>query len=228
MSEPNDPNDPKHDRPIDERMRDEDGPPEKVDVNAMHAPIMREKLEPRDGFEPIPIWLVTVFGALLFWGGWYLATYSGGWRSDVFDEDPEARRIVQASGPPKPVDPLVRGEKLFTGNCTSCHGVNGLGQPGVYPPLAGSEWVLEHPDRIRRILLHGLEGPVTVRGAMFNNAMPAFGVKLKDEQIAAVLTYVRHAWGNNAGPITPEEVAAARAETAGRDVPFSADELMGP
>lgn len=195
------------------------------DVYQLHAPIMREKMEPRDGYEPVPLWLITVFGALLFWGGWYLATYNGGWRADVFDYDPAARFTSTGNAEPQEVDPVVLGEKLFRQRCVSCHQASGEGVAGQYPPLAGSEWVLEHEYRLTRILLHGLEGPIQVRGSTYNGAMPMFG-QLKDEQIAAVLSYIRQAWGNAAAPIKPEAVAATRAASAQRTRPWSADELL--
>ena len=57
---------------------------------------MREKREPRDGYEPVPIWLICVFFALIFWGGWYLAWYSGGFRKDVLDERPSFGQLASA------------------------------------------------------------------------------------------------------------------------------------
>lgn len=200
--------------------------PENVDVQSMHAPIMREKIEPRDGYEPIPLWLVALFGVLLFWGGWYLAQYSGGWRADVLDPEPAARFAHLAAGEPEPVDPLVLGEKLYRANCVSCHQASGKGVSGQYPPLDGSEWVLEAPWRLKRILLHGLEGPVTVMGNTYDGSMPAFGNRFDDEQMAAILSYIRQAWGNQAPAISAESVAATREATSGRTAPWAADELQ--
>lgn len=209
----------------DEQLTNEDSPNEKVDVGSMHAAIMREQNEPRDGFEPIPIWLVGIFGALLFWGGWYLSTYSGGWRSDILDEHPSARMVI-VGGAPKPIDPLVLGENLYIANCTACHGVTGQGSPGVFPPLAGSEWVIENPARLKRIVLHGVQGPITVKGETYNNAMPGLGGVLDDDKISAILTYVRHAWDNGASAISPAEVAATREATQSQRAPYNAEDLL--
>lgn len=213
-------------------INQEDGPPEKFDVRSLHAQIAREKLEPRDGFEPVPIWLVGLFGVVVFWGGFYLATYNGGFKANVYDGAPSGTNLPAQGGPAAPVDPIVLGKKLFTGNCVSCHQADGNGQPGQYPPLAGSEFVLqpEHEPHIKRILLLGLQGPVTVKGSTYNGNMPPFGKKLKDEQIAAVLTYVRQEWGNKAPAISPAEITAARASVGARSDPWSADELskIGP
>lgn len=208
------------------QMEGEDSPMEKVDVGAMHAQIMREQHEPRDGFEPIPIWLITLFGALLFWGGWYLSTYSGGWRSDVLNEDPAARMVTIQGGPPKPIDPLVLGENLYIANCTACHGVTGQGSAGIFPPLAKSEWVTGNPARLKRIVLHGLQGPIEVEGETYSGAMPAFATVFNDEKLSAVLTYVRHAWGNEASAITPAEVAATREATKSQKIPYTAEQLL--
>ena len=207
----------------DQAMLREDAPREKVDVTRLHAPIMREKLDPRDGYEPVPVWLVALFGGLLFWGGYYLATYNGGFRGDVLDEVPQSRAFGTDTKP-KPTDPLALGQRLFT-TCAACHGADGAGRPG-YPPLAGSEWVVGNPARIKRILLNGLEGPITVHGQPYNNVMPAFGTKYTDEQIAALLTYVRQAWGNAAPAVPPESVTATRTATRSRTAAWTASELL--
>lgn len=195
---------------------------EQHDVQAMHAPIMRERAEPRDGYEPIhPIWSL-VFGALIFWGGWYLGRYGGGFDRDVMDEKRGA-----GAGPVEsaPVDPVVLGERIYNGKCVACHQPDGKGRPGQFPPLAGSEWVAGSPATLSRVLLHGLQGDVVVSGSRFNATMPALGGLLKDEQIAAVLTYVRQAWGNGAVPVEAKTVAAARAATAKRTTPWITDDL---
>lgn len=201
--------------------------PEKTDVGALHAPIMREKLEPRDGYEPVPLWLVAAFGALLFWGGWYLATYNGGFRADVLSEEPRARFEVPGmadTARPTP-GPMVTGKRLFTANCAVCHQAGGQGIPNAYPPLSGSEWVQGEPARLKRILLRGLEGPVRVKGATYTGSMPSFE-RLNDEQIAAVLTYVRNSWENSAGAISSASVAATRKAIASRTAPWTMSELM--
>lgn len=195
------------------------------DISELHAPILRERAEPRDGYEPVPLWLILLFGLLLFWGGWYLAEYGGGFRADVLDPRPEARfpgRAMAAA----PQDPVALGKKLFTANCVSCHQQSGQGVPGQYPPLAGSEWVTGPPARLKRVLLHGLAGEVTVKGATYNGNMPAFGTRLSDERLAAVLTFIRQEWGNAAAAIPPESVAATREATRERGQPWSAAELL--
>jgi mono/diheme cytochrome c family protein len=125
---------------------------------------------------------------------------------------------------------MVIGKRLFTQNCAVCHQQTGLGVAGQFPPLAGSEWVLSqdwHGDNhIVRIVLHGFHEPVTVKGEQFNNVMAPWGKVLKDEQIAAVLTYVRNEWGNKAPPITKEFVSKIREETKDRTEPWTQKELQ--
>jgi mono/diheme cytochrome c family protein len=203
-----------------------DGPPDRHDVAELHAPIVREKTEPRDGYEPVPLWLVGLFGVLIFWGGWYVAQFSGGWRADVLDPHPEARFAGAAAREEAPMDPVELGGRLYRVNCESCHQSDGRGVSGQYPPLAGSSWVNGEPYRLKRILLNGLEGPIEVEGTTYNGNMPAFGDRLDDAKIAALLTYLRQAWGNEAEPLTAESVAATRAAVQDRRQPWTADELL--
>lgn len=195
-----------------------------VDVGKLHDCVVREQVEPSDGFEPIPNWMVAFYMVLLFWGGWYLATYSGGWDANVLDENPAARfaALAAANTPP---DPMEVGRRLYLANCVSCHQAAGQGVAGQYPPLAASEWVIENPQRLKRILLQGLEGPIVVLGNTYNGNMPAFN-RLRDDQIASILTYIRNSFGNSAGPITAEQVAATRTATTGRNAAWTAPELL--
>jgi mono/diheme cytochrome c family protein len=194
---------------------------EEVDIQRMHAPILREQDEPREGFEPINPALTIAFGLIVFGCGYYLATYSGDFRGDVLNEN---RGEPAAAQPAKPVDPVVLGQRLFNGKCVACHQPDGKGRPGQFPPLAGSEWLLGPPEIPVRILLFGLSGDVTVAGQHFNGNMPAFGEQLKDEQIAAVLSYVRQEWGNHAAPIPTELVTQLR-KTDQRKQPWTAEAL---
>jgi len=195
---------------------------EDVDLQSMHAPLLREQNEPVEGYEPIHPALAIVFGLLTFASGYYLAAYSGDFRGDVFNEH---RAPAGASAvPEKPADPLVLGKRLFNGKCVACHQPDGKGRPGQFPPLAGSEWLLGKPELPVRIVLFGLQGDVTVAGQPFNGNMPVFADQLKDEQIAAVLSYVRQEWGNRADPISAELVARLRKGDQ-RKQPWTAEAL---
>lgn len=150
----------------------------------------------------------------------YLVHNRGGFNADVYDQrfDPaKAGKQVAVA-----VDPVVAGKKLYhsSGACVTCHQDTGLGMAGAFPPLAGSEFVNGSEERVIRIVLSGLTGPVTVEGKDFNSAMPAFGpggFNWSDEKIAQVLTYVRQEWGNTAPPVTKEKVAEIRAKESAHE-----------
>ena len=123
-------------------------------------------------------------------------------------------------------DPVTKGEEIFHKICAACHQRDGEGKDGLAPPLADSEWVLAPKgDRLARIVLNGLNGPIQVRGKTWNLAMPPLKENLGDDQIAVVLTYVRSRLaGNHAAAISPAAVAAARKEA--RAAPESAEALL--
>ncbi|MBX7191725.1 MAG: nitrite reductase, copper-containing [Sandaracinaceae bacterium] len=109
-----------------------------------------------------------------------------------------------------PDDRAARGEATFLGICATCHQREGQGLANVFPPLAGSDFLMADRERSIRIVLTGLSGPVTVNGQSFNGAMPAFA-NLTDHEVAGALSYVRSHFGNTGDAITDEEVAAVRA-----------------
>lgn len=120
------------------------------------------------------------------------------------------------------------GEQVYQ-RCVTCHQADGQGLPGAFPPLAGSEFATAaNPAVPIRILLHGLQGPVTVKGQQFNSVMPAYGtgVEMSDQEIADVLTYVRQSWGNSASAVTPQDVAKERAAPRKATGPVTAEELQ--
>ena len=100
-----------------------------------------------------------------------------------------------------------------------------MGQEGLAPPLADSEWTLGSSQRLVRIVLHGLHGPINVKGKTFQLDMPALGV-FDDDQVAAILTYIRREWGHTASPVEPEFVKKIRAETEKREEAWSEAELL--
>ena len=194
-----------------------------------HVDLLRESNASREGAELLPTWLSIGFLALAFLGAGYLFWNSGGFSVNVFNP---ARVAWDGSGGGAAAapDPMVVGKRLFTQNCAVCHQQTGLGVAGQFPPLAGSEWVLAqdwHGDNhMVKIVLHGFHGPVTVKGEQFNNVMAPWGKVLKDEQIAAILTFVRNQWGNQAAPITKEFVSQIREQTKERTEPWTQKELQ--
>ncbi len=117
------------------------------------------------------------------------------------------------------------GKELFTGSCAACHQSHGLGMDGLAPPLADSEWVLGSEQRLTRIILHGLTGPIKVNGRGWSLDMPSMGM-FDDEQIAGILTYIRREWDHGGAPVQTETVKRIRAETAKRQEAWSGAELL--
>lgn len=110
-----------------------------------------------------------------------------------------AAGLALAQNPP---DPAAQGKKLYEDNCASCHRSNGEGLPVRFPALKGSAFVQGDPEPVIEILLNGRRGKM--------GRMPAWRDRLSDGELAAVATYIRTAWGNQAPAVTPESVAAAR------------------
>jgi mono/diheme cytochrome c family protein len=115
------------------------------------------------------------------------------------------------------------GATIFAARCAACHQATGAGLPSVFPPLAGSNWVNGHDTTVIQIVLHGIQGSLTVNGGKYNGAMPNFGAQLSDAEIAAVLSYVRSQWGNKAGAVSAQQVTAQRTATAQRNEPWDGD-----
>ena len=117
------------------------------------------------------------------------------------------------------------GKAVYEMTCLACHQPHGKGQEGLAPSLVNADWVTGSPERLVRIVLHGMRGPVTVNKEIFELDMPAMGV-LEDEQIAAVLTYVRNEWGHAASPVRVETVKKIREATANREDAWTEAELL--
>lgn len=189
--------------------------------------ILREKSEPTESKAPIPLWLIGICFAIIFWAGLYLALNSGGFKPDVYNPTLVSWSGGGAGGAAAAPDPKVIGKRLYSQNCVVCHQGNGLGVAGQFPPLAGSEWVIGGDwvgdNHLVKVLLAGMQGAIQVKGNTYNNAMPPWS-QLKDDQIASILTYIRSEWGNNAPPITPDFVKSVREKTGPRD-PWTQKEL---
>jgi nitrite reductase (NO-forming) len=141
--------------------------------------------------------------------------YSGKEVDEVYlaDRTPKAVEILES------VDPsdnslaarVTRGEAVFRGTCSTCHQLDGNGIPGVFPPLAGSDYLMADKKRSIRVVLAGLSGPVEVNGKKYESVMPPL-TNLTDHEIADVLTFVRNHFGNKGEAVGDTEVAALRDE----------------
>jgi len=119
-----------------------------------------------------------------------------------------------------------RGRKQFTVSCAVCHSLSGLGEEGKGPPLVDSDWVLGSEQRLARIVINGLHGPIRVSGKIYTGAeMPAV-LTMTNDEIAEALTYIRREWGHQAAPVEPATVRAIRKVVDDREEPWTMKELL--
>jgi mono/diheme cytochrome c family protein/glucose/arabinose dehydrogenase len=121
---------------------------------------------------------------------------------------------------------VQHGEAVFGRACASCHQWHGNGMAGLAPPLRDSDWVLGSPERLARIVLHGVKGPIEVNGTTWSLEMPGQS-HLSDGDLAAALSYVRRAFGHQGSVVAASLVGAQRRRHAARTEPWRAEELLG-
>lgn len=100
------------------------------------------------------------------------------------------------------------GQRVYEANCQACHQANGEGIPAAFPPLAKSDYLNANPLLGVNAIINGLSGPIVVNNTTYNGVMPA--MRLNDQDIANVITFVLNSWGNKGGQISAEEVANRR------------------
>jgi mono/diheme cytochrome c family protein len=170
----------------------------------------REHAEPHERATPVPWLLGLVAATLAVWGVSY------------FLLNPQ----LMSTSSPSSDSATADGAAIFASRCASCHQATGAGVPGVFPPLAGSEWVNGDAKMVARILLLGINGKISVAGSTFNGTMPAFGSTLSDAEIAAVASHVRGNFGNKASALTADLVKTERTALGSRTTPWAGgDEL---
>jgi len=211
---------------------------EDLDVVKVHGQIMREKPEPIELLRAAPGWLKHgIYAPLIIWSVIYFLSASGGFQWDEYNEGPRSTTAMTSftepsEGVPRevvsPRDDFVsqreEGSKVYQQVCIACHQASGNGLVGVFPPLAGSEWVSGNEERLAAIVLHGLMGPIEVKGETWNGVMPPQGANLDDRQISAVLTYIRSEWENDSPPVAPDVVESVR-ETFSGHAPWTLETL---
>ncbi|MSU67845.1 MAG: dehydrogenase [Opitutaceae bacterium] len=117
------------------------------------------------------------------------------------------------------------GKTLYGAICAACHQPHGLGMEGLAPPLVDSEWVLGSEQRLTRIILHGVTGPLKVLGRTYTLDMPALGL-FDDEQVAGLLTYIRREWDHAANPVASATIKTIRAANSTRMESWRQEELL--
>jgi mono/diheme cytochrome c family protein len=186
------------------------------------AAAAREYRDPGETERSVPWFVVMLIGAAAACGIIYLS----GMRTDLASQYGDSRTIAALmppmtakTGAAQGASAAVDGGQIFASKCAACHQATGLGIPGVFPPLAGSEWVLGSDKVLVQIPLHGITGALQVKGASYHGTMPPFNT-LSDAEIAAVLTYVRSHWANAAPAVSSGTVAAGRSATESQKVPW--------
>jgi nitrite reductase (NO-forming) len=153
-------------------------------------------------------------GALKAEGRENLLVFSGKTAEEIYRPGTRLEQLAKTvdvpAGPLSDADLLEKGAHVYSTLCVTCHQSEGQGTPGVFPPLAKSDYLMVDKDRSIRILLNGLKGEITVNGSVYKGEMPKF--PLSDAQIAGVLSFVRNNFGNQGDPVRVEEVARVRAQ----------------
>lgn len=187
--------------------------------------LQREHADPDEGTRPLPWFLVMFLGTMAMWGAFYIYSTPSGEYSAYGDQ-----RTIASLRPPEQVAgriAKVDGQQIFGAKCAACHQATGLGVAGVFPPLAGAEWVIGDEKVLVNIVLHGINGEIEVRGSKYNGAMPAFN-DLGDDELAAVLSYIRSDWGNKAPAVKTETVKTLREASKDRTTPFKGEQELKP
>lgn len=176
----------------------------------------RENAEPEERSGPVPLAIVAVTLAMVLFGVVYI------FMSEPFGNPGlgDRRTVADLSGPvPAAAGAVVDGKAVFSAQCVACHQATGKGLPGVFPPLDGSEWVYGDARTLANILLHGINGKITVAGADYSGSMPSFQ-QLGDAELAAVASYIRSTWSNKAEALPATLFEQERKAGSARTVPF--------
>lgn len=178
-----------------------------------------EHADPHELNNPVPRLLLGLIAALFAWGIYYIVASAPDSPAALGDR----RDPGLLAGASVQQDQTIDGRRIFTMACQACHQAEGQGLPSVFPPLAGSEWVQGAPEVLTRIVLHGVTGALTVSGTLYQGEMPAFGHQFNDAELAALLSFIRSAWGNDQPAIEAPLVAAVRKATASRHHPWAGE-----
>lgn len=143
----------------------------------------------------------------------------------------EKKEIVKVPSHLKGADKklFLLGHEVYhrDAHCATCHQADGRGlEAGGFPPLNGTKWATQNPDRLIKLTLKGMLGKITVKGKEYNGMMTPFEGMITDEETAAVLSYIRNSFGNKASMINPEQVKKIRAEIKNTPVFLKAEELL--
>ncbi|MDF1656445.1 MAG: cytochrome c [Verrucomicrobiales bacterium] len=211
----------------------EQGLPSAIDL---HDSVKRENPLSQGGEGTVGLTVMVIGALILILGGGHLFSSSNGFSSGIYISDnyqPEPRPSLGGDEAAAEQvawieDWMSDGKKVYN-NCIACHQASGLGIPGQFPPLVGSEWVDQGTARLGAIMIHGINGPFKVAGQTYNQLMPAWN-NLSDEKIAQVVTYIRREFGSlqegDDGVVTIEMIKAAREQFGSHSGPYTESELL--
>ena len=183
---------------------------------------LREKNDPTENVRAVPYVLIFIMGIIVSWAFINILSTPSGELTEYGDQRTVAdlRPPVEAGGSSK-----VDGKQIYSAKCVACHQANGNGVAGVFPPLAASEWVTGDETILTHILLHGVNGELEVKGVTYKGAMPAWK-SLSDDELAAVMSYIRTDWGNVAPAIKAVTVKEQREATKDQAGPYEGGKAL--
>ena len=169
----------------------------------LRSPVEVDLVDPFEIEDPPrpSVFVYAILPLILFLGiavvSWVIAIRAENAVTDYPQVEALARSVAKVA--PTSAVAAADGASLYAANCASCHGNEGQGMGEVFPALAGND-ALANGEYVVKMILEGKPG----------SSMPAFGDRLSDEEVAALAGYIRNSWGNEFGPVTVSEVAAAR------------------
>jgi len=193
---------------------------------------LKSSNDPKPGISPaaggsrLLVGMITVTLVLMFLGAVYFDRHSGWFDKQVYGPYASASQLEEYQPKSGAAAAAAQGKRVYETVCGVCHGPDGMGKPGQAPPLAGSELVnAKGFHRLAMIPLSGLNGSLQVDGKAWNLSMAPMGAALSDADLAAVLTYIRNSWGNQASAVAAEDIKPIRASMGPRPQPLTGEQL---
>lgn len=194
------------------------------DIYDIHQAALRERVLPEEGNETGPWWLYAIILVTFAFGFFYIGFYFG-----EFTYQPHQLYISQAENeaPAEEAElsQMELGENIYGRVCSTCHQSNGEGVDGAFPTLVGTDYVTGNVGRFAGIIVHGLYGEMEVNSDTYNGNMPAWGEEISDEEVAAVMTYVRNSFGNNSSDVPVDSIKSYRETYGDRTSQWEVGEL---
>ena len=186
------------------------------DVSRTAAAASREQQLRENGLEPVSIWLMVAGFIVAIVGGSVLLSSNSFFSYGEFNKQGYVRAEFGSGEASVPMalagDAYMKKGSALYKNCAACHGGDGSGVAGAFPPLAGSEWVEGSGAVTALAIMHGVSGQIDVSGSSYNGAMPPMADGWSDYDVAALIYYVQNSFGNTVGTIySPDQITEIRA-----------------